>query len=99
QTPASNSAEAKATTDVLIASPEWAGRVGGRLLDAEEVGVEGLAAAVELDLEVGVLVGEPALDRGRRGRIGIGARDDGEQLAVGTDQLLEQALRHGHHVR
>ena len=44
------------------------------LLDAEEVRVQRLAAAVDLDLDVGVLVGEPPLDRRRGRRVGIGSR-------------------------
>ena len=65
----------------------------GGLLDAEEERVQRLAAVVDLDLDTRAVRLHPRLDRGERAVVGVDAADDRHQLAVVTDEAVEQGGR------
>ena len=68
------------------------GSLGAGSLDAEQVRVQRLAAAVHFHLHGGAVLVEPGLDHVGVARRGVGALDDGDDLAAGFDQAVEQAM-------
>src|SRR6266550_4938857 len=68
----------------------WLSRRGTRLLDAEEVGVERLAAVMDLGGDAGVMLGQPFSDATRGGGRSALALDHGDDLVVVGDERVEQ---------
>src|SRR3954470_20148395 len=60
------------------------------LLDADEVRVEGLVTVMELDLDVGVRLGDVLADTRGVGGVGLGADDDRDQLRVAVEEHVDQ---------
>src|SRR5690242_13681320 len=71
-------------------SRTWCSATPVGLLDADEVRVEGLVTVVELDLDVGMVLGDVLADaRGVVG-VGVGADDDRDQLRLLVDEHVDQ---------
>src|SRR5687767_6984035 len=70
-----------------------AARSPAALLDADVVGVERLAAMMDLRGDVRTMLGEPRLDHGSVGRRCVGAGDQRHQLVFVGDEGVEKLGR------
>src|SRR5690606_8237549 len=77
-----------AASSVKVMGPS--GMPGRRLLDAEQVGVERLAAVVDLGRHPRPVLGQPLGHRAGVGRGGALALDDRDDLVLVGDQRVEQ---------